>query len=352
MRARRSARRGANCIAATRSRFLTPLSSPPLSPAIPGSKARSSVEKTAAALQSAWRAYHRGDFAAAVEEGANLGPIGANAANKAANIYATYLEDDDERKKKIFIESIERAEALQKAAPDFANAFYFHAQALGRYSQEISIAKALTQGLAGKVKASLDEALKLAPRHAEAHIALGAYHAEIVGKIGGMLAGLTYGASKEEALKHFDEALRLLPDSAIARVEKANGLVLLFGRSRLGRGEETVRGGGAGQTRRCDAMARRRARAGVGLGRMWLGAAELRGARGSTIQRRWFRGQNQTPTARFERSLWAGFCRSAFGLRGLIVVPLRLKRGSGRTARSARFLQKLPSLAKLDVVVG
>ena len=199
----------------------------------PGLKGALEVEKTAAALQSAWRAYHRGDFAAAVQEGANLGPIGANAANKAANIYATYLEDDGERKKKIFIESFERAEALQKAAPDFANAYYFHAQALGRYSQEISIAKALTQGLGGKVKASLDEALKLAPRHAEAHIALGAYHAEIVGKIGGMLASLTYGASKEEALRHFDEALRLLPDSAIVRVEKANGLVLLFGRSRL-----------------------------------------------------------------------------------------------------------------------
>ena len=46
------------------------------------------AEKTAAALQSAWRAYHRGDFAAAVAEGTALGPIGANAANKAANIYA------------------------------------------------------------------------------------------------------------------------------------------------------------------------------------------------------------------------------------------------------------------------
>src|SRR5208283_925516 len=45
-------------------------------------------DKTAVALQSAWRAYHRGDFAAAVAEGSALGPIGANAANKAANIYA------------------------------------------------------------------------------------------------------------------------------------------------------------------------------------------------------------------------------------------------------------------------
>ncbi len=57
-------------------------------------------------------------------------------------------------------------------APDFVNAFYFHAQALGRYSQEISITKALAQGIGGRVKASLDRTLKLEPNHAEAHIAL------------------------------------------------------------------------------------------------------------------------------------------------------------------------------------
>ena len=196
------------------------------------------AEKTAAALQSAWRAYHQGDFAGAVDEGKALGPIGANAANKAASIYATYLETDSERKREMFLQSAERAEALQAAAPDFVNAFYFHAQALGRYSQEISIAKALAQGIGGKVKASLDKAIRLEPNHAEAHIAFGAYHAEIVNKVGAMLAKLTYGASKEEALKHFALARRLLPDSAIARIEAANGLVMLFGKAKLREAEK------------------------------------------------------------------------------------------------------------------
>ena len=191
------------------------------------------AEKTAIALQSAWRAYHRGDFGAAVAEGTALGTVGANAANKAANIYATYLETDSERKREILLHSAERAEALQAVAPDFPNAFYFHAQALGRYAQEISIARALAQGIGGKVKASLDKAIKLEPKHAEAHIALGAYHAEIVSKVGGMLASLTYGASREEAVRHFALARKLLPDSAIARIEEANGLVMLFGKAKL-----------------------------------------------------------------------------------------------------------------------
>jgi hypothetical protein len=191
------------------------------------------ADKTALALQSAWRAYHRGDFGAAVAEGMALGPIGANPANKAANIYATYLETDGDRKREILLHSAERAEALQVVAPDFPNGFYFHAQALGRYAQEISIVKALAQGIGNKVKASLDKTIRLEPKHAEAHIALGAYHAEIVSKVGAMLASLTYGASKEEAVRHFALACKLLPDSAVARIEEANGLVVMFGKSKL-----------------------------------------------------------------------------------------------------------------------
>ena len=203
----------------------------------PRLKCSLSADKAAAALQSAWRAYHRGDFGTAVAEGAALGPIGANAANKAANIYATYLEADSGRKREILLEAADRAEALQAVAPDSPNAFYFQAQALGRYGQEISVAKALAQGIGGKVKASLDRTIRLEPKHAEAHIALGAYHAEIVNKVGSLLAGLTYGASKEEAMKHFAIARKLLPHSAIARIEEANGLVMLFGKTRLAEAE-------------------------------------------------------------------------------------------------------------------
>ena len=142
------------------------------------------------------------------------------------------------RKREIFLQSAARAEALQAAAPDFVNAYYFHAQALGRYSQEISIVKALAQGIGGRVKASLDKAIRLEPNHADAHIALGSYHAEVVSKVGAMLAKLTYGASKEEALKHFALARKLLPDSAIARIEEANGLVMLFGKAKLAEAEK------------------------------------------------------------------------------------------------------------------
>ncbi len=189
--------------------------------------------KVAEALQDAWRAFHAGDFGGAVDQGEALGPIGYNVANKAANIYATYLETDDRRQLEIFQQSAARAEKLQAIAKDLPNAFYFHASALGRYGQFISIAKALAEGLGSKVKSSLDKALALAPDHAEAHIALGAYNAEIVAKVGALVGGLTYGASKDNAVKHFEAARKLTPDSPIARIEYANGLVSLFGKAKL-----------------------------------------------------------------------------------------------------------------------
>jgi len=74
--------------------------------------------------------------------------------------------------------------------------------------------------------------LKIAPKHAEARTALGVYHAEIVGKVGGMLAKLTYGASAGEAEKQLKEAVKLTPDSPIAWIEYGNALLLLHGDQR------------------------------------------------------------------------------------------------------------------------
>lgn len=186
----------------------------------------------------AWIAFHAGEFQRAMELGVKAGVDGMNVANKAQAIYANYLESDDKRKLDLFNEVATRAEKLQSGQPKNANAHYWQAYALGRYAQGISIAKALTQGLGGKVKTALETAIKLAPKHADAHIALGAYHAEVIDKVGAMIGGLTYGAKKDAALKNYQTALKLNPESAIARIEYANGLVMLEGNKALQQAEQ------------------------------------------------------------------------------------------------------------------
>ena len=187
------------------------------------------ADALAAQLQDAWRAFHRGDFKAAFDAGEALGPVGASVAAKAIGIHATYLVDGDAEKLKRFEQAAKLAEAAVKALPGEANSHYRLAFALGRYSQGISIAKALKQGIAGKVREALDAALELAPKHAEAHTALALYHAEIIGKIGAMIGGLTYGAKASEAESHIKTALKLTPNSPIAHIEHGNLLMLLHG---------------------------------------------------------------------------------------------------------------------------
>ncbi|MGR6722265.1 hypothetical protein ACU6QI_00160, partial [Aeromonas veronii] len=80
---------------------------------------------------------------------------------------------------------------------------------------------ALAQGLGSKVKTALETTIKLAPKHADAHIALGAFHAEVIDKVGKLL-GKTQGADTATGLKMFEQALKLNPGSAIAMIERAN----------------------------------------------------------------------------------------------------------------------------------
>ncbi len=190
-------------------------------------EAHGGAAKVASGVQGAWRDFHNGDFTHAIKAGAKLGALGATVANKAAAIETLNEGSSKPRSLKLLEAAIERGDRAIEELPDDANAHYMLALVLGRYSQGISILKALAEGLATRVRSQLEDTLKLEPRHAEAHIALGLYHAEIIGKLGALLAGLTYQASAEAAIEHFRRALKLAPASPIAHIEYANGLMLL-----------------------------------------------------------------------------------------------------------------------------
>jgi tetratricopeptide (TPR) repeat protein len=181
----------------------------------------------------AWTLFHNGEFQKAAEAGLKAGGSGITAANKATAVYANYLEKKEKTKLDLFVEVAERAEAQVAQDAKNPNAWYWQAYALGRYSQGISVAKALAQGLGGKVKEALEQTIKLQPKHADARIALGAFHAEVIDKVGSLIGSMTYGAKKDVGLKLFQEALKLNPASAIGLIEYANGLVMLEGDKKM-----------------------------------------------------------------------------------------------------------------------
>lgn len=181
-----------------------------------------------AAVRAAWALFHAGQFRKAFDAGLKAGGAGITVANKAQCIYAHYLERSEQAKLEMLLQAAGRAEAQQAAESGNANAWYWQAYALGRYSQGISVAKALAQGLGHKVRHALETTIRLAPRHADAHIALGSFHAEVIDKVGKLL-GHAQGADAATGLKMFRRALELNPGSAIARIEFANGLVMLEG---------------------------------------------------------------------------------------------------------------------------
>jgi hypothetical protein len=185
------------------------------------------------AVLQAWVLFHRGEFQAAAEAGLRAGGDGITVANKAACIHANYIEKKEKNKLDLFLEVAQRAEAQAAEDAKNANAWYLLGYSLGRYSQGISVARALAQGLGTQVKESLEKAIKLQPKHADAYIALGAFHAEVIDKVGTLIGGMTHGAKKETGLRLFQDGLKLNPASAIGMIEYANGLVMLEGEKKM-----------------------------------------------------------------------------------------------------------------------
>lgn len=181
----------------------------------------------------AWVLYHRGEFQAAAQAGDAMGAAGAVVANKARLIYADYLEVGEKARLDLFMDVAKRCEALAAQIPTWANAHYLHGYALGRYSQGVSVAKALAKGMGAKVKAAFETTLALQPEHADAYIALAAFHAEVIDKVGPLIGQLTYGAKRETALTLFAEGLTRIPQAAIALTEYGKGLLMLDGDARL-----------------------------------------------------------------------------------------------------------------------
>jgi hypothetical protein len=185
-----------------------------------------------AALLDAWALFHNGHFQEAQRIGLALGDAGTTVANKATCVYAAQMEPGEAERLALYQWVAERAAEQALREPDNPNAHFLLAYSLGRYSQGISVAKALAHGMGSKIKTALETTIALQPLHADAHFALGAFHAEIIDKVGALIGGMAYGVRKDASLHMFAQGFKLRPLSPGGLVEYAMALVMLDGEER------------------------------------------------------------------------------------------------------------------------
>ena len=184
------------------------------------------------ALLRAWTLFHNGHFEAAHQAGLGLGDAGLTVANQAACIYATQLESREGERLALYQAASERAAAHTAREPNNPNAHYLLAYALGRYSQGISVAKALAAGMGSRIKTALETTIALQPLHADGHFALGSFHADMIDKVGALIGVMAYGAKKEVSLQMFQQGFALQPQSPMGLLEYAMALLALEGNAR------------------------------------------------------------------------------------------------------------------------
>lgn len=191
------------------------------------------AEKIAAALQDAWRLFHRGEFREAFDRGMRIGPLGHAIAITADGVQAFFLEDRDAVRLARYQSLARRASDTIDLLPMRAGSHYRYAWALGLLARMLPAMQVLADGLGSKLHAALDAALELDADHAEAHTALGLYFAEAVHKLGTALAKLTLRVDPIAAEAHLRTAIRLTPEAPNAWIGLGIGLGLLDADARI-----------------------------------------------------------------------------------------------------------------------
>ncbi len=176
-------------------------------------------------IKQAEAAYAQGRFTEAARIGESLGTSqGLALSAKSLSVHAHYIAKEGDKK-----ELLERAVKLARKAvlsdPNNADAHLQLARVIGRRAETVGVFEAA--GEAEKIRESTENALRINPKLAAAHISLGRWHSELVGAMGSFLARSVYGARKKDAISSFERALILAPNAKDVLLQYALGLIAL-----------------------------------------------------------------------------------------------------------------------------
>lgn len=187
-------------------------------------------EEYAADLRQAWRLLFEGRFREARDLGLSLGPAGYFPGLYAQALYATLIEEDEERREELLEEVISLTRDILPLAPGHPMIRFGNAYGKARVIEDMSASGAMGTGYTGEVMDQLEELIEEDPENIYAITLLGGVHAGIVEKAGGFLAKVTFGASKGRMEDYFDRALELNDNYAGLYYEYARALIKVEGR--------------------------------------------------------------------------------------------------------------------------
>ena len=185
-------------------------------------------------LQDGWRHFHEGRFLEACRIGEAVGPAGGFLASQACLAIVLHRVDDKDIQAEWLRDLAARME--KRLDRTFMDTTYWEKAGLalvyGEYSRRISALQARREGIPERILELVESAIEENPRLPAALGVLGAYHAEVVDRIGGVLGRVTYGASRDDAERYFEKALEADPGIIQLRVEYARALLVLHGDDR------------------------------------------------------------------------------------------------------------------------
>lgn len=181
----------------------------------------------ATTLEEAETAYAEGRYleAARMAEKAG-GASGFVLAANSLNTHALYYAEKDEQGG-LFRHAMDLAERAIEIDPESLRGHFELVRAMGKYAQGIGRVKAINEKYAEQIREHLEFALSLDDNFADAHLALGSWHAGLIEVMGSFLAGILFGANRKDAVFHIERALELDREGIDIHYGSANGFLAL-----------------------------------------------------------------------------------------------------------------------------
>ena len=181
----------------------------------------------ATTLEEAETAYAEGRYLEAAQIAEKVGGAGGFAlAANSLNIHAFHYAEKEEQSR-LFRHAMGLAERAIEIDPKNLRGRFELARAMGKYAQGIGRVKAMNEKYVEQIREHLEVALSLDDDLADAHLALGSWHAGLIEVMGSFLAGFLYDANRKDAIFHIERALELDREGIDIHYGSANGFLAL-----------------------------------------------------------------------------------------------------------------------------